>query len=282
MNLNTPKTMSAPPTSAANLGVKSSNRFARWLLRIAVALVLLLALGWLAINIQPAPFAAVTPNPAPVRTVPMPEGLPAPVERYYRALYGEDVPVIESAVISGRGTMRIPQLFNLKFPARFRFIHNAGVDYRHYIELTLFGLPVLKVNEYFVDGKERQELPWGVATDNPKLDQGGNLGMWAESVAWIPALLVTDPRVSWEAIDDETAILIVPFGDTVDRFVIRFSETTGEIVYTESMRYADGQGDKQLWINGTWFEDGEPWFVITEERVVYNVTVDTSLAAKGP
>jgi hypothetical protein len=106
--------------------------------------------------------------------------------------------------------------------------------------------------------------------------------MWAESVAWIPALLVTDPRVSWEAIDDETAILIVPFGDTVDRFVIRFSETTGEIVYTESMRYADGQGDKQLWINGTWFEDGEPWFVITEERVVYNVTVDTSLAAKGP
>jgi hypothetical protein len=33
--------------------------------------------------------------------MPLPDGLPAPVERFYRQVYGDDVPRIESAVITG-------------------------------------------------------------------------------------------------------------------------------------------------------------------------------------
>lgn len=251
-------------------------------LRPFVVLALLAAAGWSATHIQPAPFPPIAQTVATPQMMPLPNGLPAPVERYYRQLYGEQVPVIKSAVISGRGTMRIPQLFDLTFPARFRFFHVAGQSYRHTIELTLFGLPVIKVNEYYVDGKERQELPWAVATDNPKLDQGGNLGMWAEIIQWLPSLLVTDPAIRWEAVDSATALLVVPFGQDEERFVVRFSESTSEIAYWEVMRYADGVGDKKLWVNGTWFDDGKPWFVVHETEVAYNVPVDTSLAAKGP
>lgn len=242
----------------------------------------LVTFGWVGIHVSPAPFSSVQASSTAQESVPLLAGLPAPVERFYRQRYGDRVPLIQSAVITGRGTMRLAPLFNLTFPARFRFWHDVGRSYRHYIEVTFFGIPLLKVNEYFVDGKERQELPWAVATDNPKLDQGGNLGMWAEIIQWLPSVLVTDSNVRWEAVDDETALLVVPFGDTEERFVVRFSATTGEITYWEVMRYADGTGEKTLWVNGTWFDDGKPWFVINEEEILLNVAIDTSVTAKGP
>ena len=248
----------------------------------AGVLAAIFGLGWAALLVKPAPFSPVGEAGKVPATVLLPNGLPTPVEKFYRTQFGDQVPVIETAVISGRGTMRIPPLFNLTLPVRFRFIHETGRNYRHYIEATLFGLPVLKVNEYYVDGVERQELPWAVATDNPKLDQGGNLGMWAELMKWLPSVLVTDPNVRWEPLDDESAILVVPFGDDEDRFVVRFRADGSEIIYWEAMRFADGEVEKTLWVNGTWFEDGKPWFVVTEEDVVVNVPVDTSVTAKGP
>ena len=48
------------------------------------------------------------------------------------------------------------------------------------------------------------------------------------------------------------------------------------------LRYKDGRGDKTLWVNGAWFDDGRPWALFDSEEVVYNVTVDTSFAAYGP
>ncbi len=140
----------------------------------------------------------------------------------------------------------------------------------------------MKVNEYYVDGKERMELPWGVSEDNPKLDQGGNLGMWAEILQWLPAVLLTDPQARWEPVDDVTALLVVPFGSEQERFVVRFDPTSGRVQYSEVMRYKGGTGDKTLWINGAWFDEGRPWAVWNVEDVVFNVDVDTSMAAKGP
>jgi hypothetical protein len=80
----------------------------------------------------------------------LPEDLPAPVNRFCRTVFGDRVPVIESAVISGRAKMR---MFGVSFPGRFRFIHDAGVDYRQTIEVTLFGFPIMKVKEFYLDGR---------------------------------------------------------------------------------------------------------------------------------
>jgi hypothetical protein len=249
-----------------------------FLIVLAVMAALLL-LAWLGLHVKAAAVPAYPQRQPALENVPLPKGLPAPVERYYRSLFGEQVPLVRSAVISGRGTVRLK---GLTLPIRFRFIHQAGRDYRHYIEVDFFGLPLMKINEYYVGGKERMEFPWGVEENNPKLDQGGVLGMWAESIGWLPSILVTDPQVEWQPLDEESAFLLVPAAPGQagrERFLVRFDPACTRIRYWEVMRYQNGAGDKKLWINGAWFDDGRPWAVFNAEETVYNV--DVSVSNKG-
>lgn len=262
---------------------------------IITALVLLV---WLGLRVQPAAFPALVQTTPVLETVPLPEGLPVPVERFYRQLYGENVPVITSAVISGRAEMR--PVGNLTLPGRFRFIHDAGQAYRHYMEATFFGLPIMRVNEHFLDGQARLELPFGVEEDSYQLDQGANLGLWAESL-WLPSIFLTDPRVHWEPVDEVTALLVVPFAEAEERFVVRFDPDTGLPFLFESMRYKGADSERKvLWLNEalewgtvnghtvptaaalTWLDDGRPWAVFAVEEVVYNVEVHDYIRAKGP
>jgi hypothetical protein len=243
-------------------------------------LAALAGLGWIGLQVPPAPFPAVAAPAAPPESVPLPAGLPAPVERFFRQRYGERVPLIETASVTIRGAMR--PVGPLWLPMRAHFTHVAGQSYRHYIEATFFGLPIMRVNEWYADGKGKGELPWGVTENSPKWDQGANLGLWFEAIQWFPAILVTDPRVRWDAVDDETAILVVPFVDKEQRFVLRFEPQSGKLLYFETMRYKGSDGEKILYVNGTWSDEGTPWIRLDNQDVVYNVDVDTSLDARGP
>lgn len=192
------------------------------------------------------PFPAFAQPEGEHATVPLPKGLPAPVDRFYRTLYGDEIPVITSAVISGRASLRI---MGIPMQGRFRFTHDAGQGYHHYIETTLFGLPLMQVNEHFLDDRARLELPFGVTENEPKVDQAANLSLWAESI-WFPAIFLTDLRVRWEAVDEVTAMLVVPFGNDEERLLVRFDPATGLVQLFEAMRYkaADSAG-KTLWLN---------------------------------
>jgi hypothetical protein len=263
---------------------------------VLAVVAVLAALLWIGLRVQPKPFPAFPLAAGTVDTVPLPEGLPKPVERYYRLLYGDRIPVITSAVVTGRASMR--PFGPVALPARYRFTHEAGKNYRHYIEATLFGIPIMRVNERYIDGHGFMDL--GFATDEgPKINQGAVLGLWAES-AWFPAIFLTDGRVRWEPIDDDTASLVVPFDEGTERFIVRFDPQTGLVDWMESMRYhASDSPAKVLWMNksdawterdgrpfplrgsATWMDDGKPWAVFTVEDVVFNSDVSEYLRARG-
>ena len=255
----------------------------------AVVIFMALALlGWLGLQVKPSLFPPIPSQSVETKVMPLPKGLPDPVERFYRELYGEKVPVIESAVISGRGRLRIQ---GITFPARFRFTHKTGQDYLHYIETTVFGLPLMTVNEYCLDGVSRLELPFGVR-EGPRVDQGANLALWAEAV-WMPSVWVTDPQVRWEARDETSAVLVVPFRQEEERFTVSFNPQTGLLQSLESMRYKGAESpEKTPWLNEalrwdrmnsymipvdtavTWGDEGSPWALFTVEEIIYNGNVD--------
>jgi hypothetical protein len=268
------------------------------ILIIASVLAILLFLGWLGLKIKPAAFSPFPGDSPSLKTISLPDGLPAPVERFYRTIYGDAILVIDTVVIKGRAEI---SPFGIKFPARFIFVHNAGKDYRHYIEATFFGLPFMKVNESFVDGNSHFELPIGTYDNDPSITQGAVLGLWAEA-SWFPAVYLTDPRAHWEPVDDKTALLYVPFGDKEENFVVRFNPETNLIDMMEAMRCRDAGQElhKILWItknvdgknidgsklsaigSATWLDQGKPWAVFTLEEVKYNVDVSKYILQKGP
>lgn len=264
---------------------------------IVIILISLIFLGWIGLKIQPKSFKSLQNPLNDFQTIPLPEDLPEPVEKFFQIIYGDQIPRIHSAVISGRMTVRFGPI---TFPGRFRFTHEAGRNYRHYLEATFYGFPIMKVNEHYLDENSKLELPFGVIENEPKVDQAANLGLWAESI-WLPAIYITDSRVDWEPIDQETAILIVPFGKDEQRFVVRFDTHTGLVTTLEAMRYKDAADEsKTLWINETvswgkingqltatsgsvtWMDDGSPWAVFSVEEIVYNTDVSEYIRAKGP
>jgi hypothetical protein len=268
------------------------------ILLIVVSIIAGIALfGWLGFQIKPKSFPPYQQAAPELKTIPLPSGLPAPVERFYKTVYGNKIPVIETAVFKGHAFMAP---FGVKMPARFVFVHEAGKNYRHYFEATFFGFPIMKVNENYLDGKSYFQPPTATYENDASINQGANLALWAEA-AMFPSIWLTDSRVRWEPVDEKTALLFVPFEDKEENFVVRFNLETGLMNSMEAMRYRDAgpQAKKILWIarnepgstipgtplsavgSATWLDQGKPWAMFTIEEVKYNVDVSQYIRQRG-
>jgi hypothetical protein len=263
---------------------------------ILIVVSLLVVLGVVfGLRVKPVPLPAYTAPPGPIPTAPLPTGLPEPVERFYRQLYGNEIPVYRSAVISGRGTIRF---MGITLPGRLRFTHDAGQAYRHYMEATLYGVPVFKVNEHYLEGHARLALPFGVVENDPGVDSAANQGLWGETTMF-PAVFLTDLRTRWEAVDDTTARVYVPFGVDEQAFTVQFDPQTGLMTRMETLRYRDQKVGKLRWwgdiswgsgpdgrpvpqsIAVTWEDEGTPWLVANIEDIVFNSDVSTYIQQTG-
>jgi hypothetical protein len=264
---------------------------------IILIIVVLIVTAWLGLQVKPKPFAFPDLKEGPVAAVPLPTGLPEPVDRFYRTVYGDQLPVIKTVVITGRARIKP---FGIWLPARFVFVHSAGKDYRHYFEAMIFGIPFLKINEGIISGRSFFESPMGNINNDPNTNQGANLALWAEAI-WFPSIWVTDPRTRWQAVDDNTALLFVPYEKETENFLVRFNPQTHLVDLMESMRYRDaGEGKhKILWIarnvgeamfpgtkinsegSATWLDQGTPWAYFTAVEMKYNVDSADYIRRRG-
>lgn len=262
-----------------------------------IDVALLLALGIVfGLRVPPANFPVYASAAGVVETMSLPSGLSAPVERFYRLTYGEQIPVYHSAVIDARGTLRF---MGITFPARARFTHIVGQGYRHYLECTFYGFSVFKVNERYLDGHLWMQLPVGTIENDARYDGAANQGLWAES-AWYPASYLVDPRVRWEAVDEATAKLYVPLGDGEQVFTVHFDLHSRDLGGMETIRFSDSKRGTMRWTTrtalgetigmtpgvkyntATWEDEGTPWLVMHLERAVYNSDVNSYIRQTGP
>lgn len=243
---------------------------------LIIILIVLALLIWLGLKIKSAPFPPFGQQSSPLKTMPLPSDLPAPVERFYKVTYGDQVPVITTAVVSGHGSMAP---FGISFPLRFRFIYDVGKDYRAKIEATFFKQVVMGGDETYIDGHGIGKLTTGVS-EGDWFDEAMNERIWAELLTWVPAALLSDSRVTWKEVDADTAMLIVPFGKKQQVIIVRFDPQSRKVQYVEMMKYRDA-AHKILWVNAVWFDQGKPWVSLIVDDIVYNADVENAIRSKN-
>lgn len=253
------------------------------------SLIALGGVGWVGLQIAPQNFPAPTTKSEDLGTVGVPPDLPAPVRRYFEVAFGERVPRVESVVAWGRARAK----FGIWMPLRFLLYHRPGYDFRRDMEVTWFGLPVLNAMDQYINGKGMTG-PVGNADTGPEVDQGSNMILWAEATFY-PSLLLTDPRIRWEAIDETSARLHFPFGAQEDELVFHFDPQTGLVSRTSALRYQGNTGQKVPWyaeiqewqtINGmklplevavVWENQPGPWSYWRFEHILWNVDISQQL-----
>lgn len=266
------------------------NQFGKVIIGVAGGVAVLAGVGWAGLQVSPSNLPLPVDEPRDLGTMEIPAGLPAPVRRYFQVALGDQAPRIESLVVCGRARAN----FGLWLPLRYRLVHRPGHAFERYMEITWFGLPVLKAIDRYVGGMGMTG-PVGHEATGPAVDQGANMILWAEAPL-LPSLWLTDSRLRWKAVDDTTARLIFPFGNETDELTVHFDPASGLVAQITALRYRDEASGKIPWrvdfltwqtANGaklpariavTWEDQGEPWFYLDLEEIFWNVDVSETLA----
>ena len=265
------------------------HQLAKVMIGIGGGLAALVGLGWAGLQVSPSNLPTPVDEPQDLSTVEIPTDLPAPVRRYFQVALSDQAPRIESLVVCGRARAN----FGLWLPLRYRLVHRPGYEFERYMEVTWFGLPVLKAIDRYIDGVGMTG-PVSRAATGPAVDQGANMILWAEAPL-MPSLWLTDSRIRWKAVDDTTARLIFPFGDKEDELMVHFDLESGLVARMTALRYRDEVSGKIPWhvdflswqtVNGaklpariavTWEDQGEPWSYWNLEDFYWNVDVSETL-----
>ncbi|NVO04992.1 MAG: hypothetical protein HXX19_03105 [Rhodoferax sp.] len=158
------------------------------------------------------------------------EGLPAPVQRYFRAVLKDGQPIITAVTIDIAGTFNMaPTGEQWKpFTSRQRVItRRPGFMWDARIAM-LPGVRALVVDSYIVGKGLLHATVQGLFTVADVQGEGeiarGEFMRWFAEVAWYPTALLPSQGVRWEAVDDHLANATVVDGPISLTLIFRFND----------------------------------------------------------
>ena len=158
------------------------------------------------------------------------ESLPAPVQRYFRAVLKDGQPIITAVTIDIAGTMNMSATGEQwkPFTSRQRVTtRRPGFLWDASIAMAP-GLKVRVVDSYIVGKGLLHATLQGLFTMAEMRGEGeiarGEFMRWFAEVAWYPTALLPSQGVRWEAVDDHSANATVVDGALTLTLLFRFND----------------------------------------------------------
>ncbi len=187
------------------------------------------------------------------------EGLPAPVQRYFRAVLRDGQPIITAVAIDMAGTFNMSPAGEQWKPFTSRqhvvtrrpgFLWDARIA-------MLPGVTVRVVDSYIAGKGLLRAKVQGLVTVAEQQGDGeiarGEFMRWFAEVLWYPTALLPSQGVRWEAVDGRSAKATMVDGPLVLALLFRFNDA-GQISSFRAEARGGMVGDKMVmapW-EGTW------------------------------
>ncbi len=176
------------------------------------------------------------------------EGLPTPVQRYFRKVLKDGQPLIASAKLSQKGQFNMSETevkWNPFTATQIAIAQPLGFDWDGHIQ-TVPGLNILVHDTYRSGVGNLHASLLGLFTvaamhDISELNQGELMRFFAEAV-WYPTALLPSQGVRWEAIDDNSARGTLTDGKTKASIVFRFNSEGTIDTFRADARYGTFNG----------------------------------------
>ncbi len=156
------------------------------------------------------------------------EGLPDPVQRYFRTVLKDRQAIVTSVKLSQQGKFNMSETKDKWDPftaTQFVVTQRPGFDWDARIQISP-GLNAF-VHDTYLSGKGSLHASLlGLVTvadvrDTPEANQGELMRFFAET-AWYPTALLPSQGVRWEAIDETSACATLTDGTTTVSLVFQF------------------------------------------------------------
>jgi hypothetical protein len=169
------------------------------------------------------------------------EGLPIPVQRFFRVVLKEGQPIVAAVNLSQQGIFNMSETEAKWSPftaTQFVTTQRSGFDWDARIQMAP-GVSAFVHDAYALGAGSLHASLLGLFTvadvrDTPAAAQGELLRFFAE-MPWYPTALLPSQGVRWEAIDDTSARATMTDGATTVSLVFRFNaEGTIETMRAEA------------------------------------------------
>jgi hypothetical protein len=268
---------------------RSKASFSKGVWLLGGSLATAAGIGWLGLQVKPMNFPAPSTSGSLDETLVVPEDLPMPILRHFQGSFGEKVPMIKTAVVWGQARVKRAGLW---VPARYQVYYQAGTAFYRAMQLTWFGQPIISGHTALLNNQG--ELFAGglfnLDEHGDEITQSQVLSLWAESL-YTPNILLGGSSARWLARDEDSARLMVPYGEGEETLVWRVDAQSGWLAQVNALRQRFGTPYKVPWrvdfsawtayrgvyipahMSLTWEDSTGPYAEFEVDGAVFNVDI---------